>query len=164
MKWHVTVYLCLSIVLCACSKKHTQEIQTDIDLIKWERAHNKWHGYEILEDSIFMVPSAPLWGDSMTIPPLPPAPSFHYVWLSPSAPLTDLSRFPVYARRTVRRYAGDSIAQAQAQTEEHAKQVTKEKTPKLSHWWVYVLIFLFVDVIGLFVYFIWRLEKKAVPL
>lgn len=164
MRWRATVYLCLSIVLCACSKKHTQTFQTDVDMMQWERAHNQWHGYEILEDSIFMLPSAPPWGDSMTIPPPPPAPSFHYVWLSPSAPSPDLSRFPIYARRTVRRYAGDSIARAQAQTEEHAILVTKEKTPKGSHWWVYVLIFLFVDTIGLFVYFLRKLGKKAVPL
>lgn len=164
MKWHVVVYLCLSIVFCACSKKHTETLTQDIKVDKWWNDHHQWHGYEILDDSIFMLPSAPLWGDSMTIPPLPPAPSFHYVWLAPSATTPDLSRFPVYARRTVRRYAGDSIAQAQTQTEESVKQVNKKKIPAQTHWWVYVLIFLFVDTIGLFVYFIVKLGKKSVSL
>lgn len=164
MTWRTLLLVSVVSVCLSCSRKHVEQMQTDVTLAHWEKQHDQWRGYEILEDSIWLMPCAPLWGDSMTIPPCPPAPSFHYVWLSPSVVAPDLSKFPVYARRMVRRYGGDSLGVAQTNTEEHRKTTEKKVTPSGSHWWVYVLVFLFVDVLCLFVYFIWRFKKKSLPL
>lgn len=164
MTWRTLLLVSVVSVCLSCSRKHVEKIETDVTLAHWERQHDQWRGYEILEDSIWLMPCAPSWGDSMTIPPNPPAPSFHYVWLSPSVVTPDLSKFPVYARRMVRRYGGDSLGVAQTNTEEHRMSREKKVTPLGSHWWVYLLVFLFVDVLCLFVYFMVKLRKKAVPL
>ena len=164
MTWQTLLLVSVVSVCLSCSHKHVEKIQTDVTLAHWEKQHDQWRGYEILEDSIWMIPCAPSWGDSMTIPPCPPAPSFHYVWLSPKSVAPDLSKFPVYARRTVRRYGGDTVSVAQGNTKVHREYKEKEVTPSGSHWWVYVLVFLFVDVLCLFVYFVCRFKKKFVPL
>lgn len=164
MTWRITILFSVVSVCLSCSRKHVEQMQTDVTLAHWEKQHDQWRGYEILEDSIWLMPCAPFWGDSMTIPPSPPAPSFHYVWLSPSVVAPDLSKFPVYARRMVRRYGGDSLGVAKTNTEEHRMSTEKKVTPSGSHWWVYVLVFLFVDILCLFVYFVWRFRKKSLPL
>lgn len=125
MTWRTLLLVSVVSVCLSCSRKHVEKIETDVTLAHWEKQHDQWKGYEILEDSIWLMPCAPSWGDSMTIPPNPPAPSFHYVWLSPSVVTPDLSKFPVYARRMVRRYGGDSLGVAQTNTEEHRKSEEK---------------------------------------
>lgn len=125
----------------------------------------------LVVDCIFVAPVCSLWGDSMTIPPLPPAPSFHYVCLSGSAPrsapppvrpsVPRSGLVPVYVRRQVQKghsVRNDTLLGKGGRSVE-MKDVSKA-TGQGSHWWVYVLIFLFVDIIGLFVYFICRIDRK----
>lgn len=164
MTWRTLLLVSIVSVCLSCSHKHVEKLQTDVTLAHWEKQHDQWKGYEILEDSIWLMPCAPSWGDSMTVPPNPPAPSFHYVWLSPSVVAPDLSKFPVYARRMVRRYGGDSLGVAQTNTDIHETDNVYTKKSNRIHVNNLIIVFLFVDVLCLFVYFMVKLRKKSLPL
>lgn len=150
-----------ALMLLSCSHKTTENVTQEVNRTHWGEIVNLQDNDELVVDCVFVVPVRSLWGDSMTVPPLPPAPSFHYVSLSGSSPRPVPRPVPVYVRKTIKKaQTGVTTRGMDASTE---KAVTETKTKNKgggTHWWVYVLIFLFVDIIGLFVYFVWRIDRN----
>lgn len=151
--------------MSSCSHKTTHHLESREGYTHWGEKVVSMDCGGIMVDCIFVAPVCSPWGDSMTIPPNPPAPSFHYVCLSGSAPKSAPPPVPVYVRKRIQMtnvVRHDSVAAAG--NSEVVKNQNNSNSKGQSHWWVYVLIFLFVDIIGLFVYFLWRFGRKSLTL
>lgn len=161
MKWLRGSIFFGVLMLLSCSHKTTENVTSEVNRTHWGEVVNVHDNDELVVDCVFVVPVRSLWGDSMTIPPRPPAPSFHYVCLSGSSPRPVPGPVPVYVRKTIKKAQTGVTTRGMDASTEKAVTETKTKTKEGgSQWWVYVLIFLFVDIIGLFVYFLWKLDRK----
>lgn len=150
-----------TLMLLSCSHKTTDNVLQEVNRTHWGEIVNLQDNDELVVDCVFVVPVRSMWGDSMTVPPLPPAPSFHYVCLSGSSPRPVPRPVPVYVRKTIKKAQTGVTTKSMGTITEKEVRKTKTKTKKDGfHWWVYVLIFLFVDIIGLFVYFFCKLNRK----
>lgn len=161
MRWQSVSFIFEVLMLLSCSHKTTENVTQEVNKTHWGEVVNIQDNDELVVDCVFVVPVRSLWGDSMTIPPLPPAPSFHYVCLPGSSPHPVPRPVPVYVRKTIKKAQTGVTTRGMDASTEKAVTVTKTKTKGAStHWWVYVLFFLFVDIIGLFVYFVCKLDRK----
>lgn len=161
MKWLRVSFFFWVLGMLSCSHKTTEHVNQEVNRTHWGEVVNIRDNDELVVDCVFVVPVRSLWGDSMTIPPHPPAPSFHYVCLSGSSPRPNPKPVPVYVRKTIKKAQTGVTTRGMDTSTEKAVTKTETKTKEGgSHWWVYVLIFLFVDIIGLFVYFICKLDRK----
>lgn len=161
MKWLWCSIFFEILMLLSCSHKTTENVTQEVNRTHWGEVVHVQDNDELVVDCVFVVPVRSLWGDSMTIPPNPPAPSFHYVCLSGSNARTVPRPVPVYVRKTIKKAQSGVTTRGMDAITEKTVNKTRTKTREGgSHWWVYVLIFLFVDIIGLFVYFILKLREK----
>lgn len=161
MRWQWVSLFFGVLMLLSCSHKTTENVTREVNRTHWGEVVNIQDNDELVVDCVFVVPVRSLRGDSMTIPPLPPAPSFHYVCLSGSSPRPVPRPVPVYVRKTIKKAQTGVTTRGMDTSTEKAVTETKTKTKGGgTHWWVYFLIFLFVDIIGLFVYFVWRIDRK----
>lgn len=164
MKWQIVNALFLSTLTLGC--KHHEKMLNEQDTTRthWGEVVTTSSSLQDMIEEIYVNPSALLWGDSVAIPPLPPATSFHYMCLSGTVPPPSKKLVPVLVRRIRSTEVSRSDSTAQGGNQSLTKTQAKPLTKKGSHWLVYVLVFLFVDIIGLFVYFLWRLNRKYVSL
>lgn len=165
MIWQMLKIFILCALMWSCSHKTTHHLESREGYTHWGEKVVSMGSGGVMVDCVFVAPMCSPWGDSMTIPPNPPAPSFHYVCLSESAPHSAPTPMPIYVRKRIQMtniVRHDSVATAGNKRimDDHHESVSKSR----SHWWVYVLIFLLVDIIGLFVYFIWRFGRKSLTL
>lgn len=110
------VVMCVLVGLQAC-KSHRPLVESRI-VETHDHVVSDSEYWEIVEDTVYALPSALIRGDSVAIPPSPPAPSFHYVLLSQSPAPSVPSLVPVAARKIVKRGAvADSVRAVSSVTE-----------------------------------------------
>lgn len=148
--------LCLyaGMILCGC-KGHASLVK-ETTATEHETIQKGVEYWEEVEDTLYLLPVAPFRGDSMTIPPSPPAPSFHYVWLSPSS--VPSSIVPVAVRHSVKRGAQVDSTQASRMVEikETAPQ-TRVFTKEIRFWkWCSIAFFFILCCITCFFICIYR--------
>lgn len=148
-------------ILSACSHKTTREIQQSgslsFDSLRIANGTKMTVQLESLwiDDNYLRL----MWGDSMTIPPLPPAPSFHYVLPSGSSKGAPMGLRPVLVRKKIDIVnVSDSVQKSGTISNEwHKKETEKIKQP---FWkWSYLWYLVFVVIIALFVDFVWRSHR-----
>lgn len=112
------IFACVLVAVTSCGSRKPL-VREDIVL---ENRGNV-HGLEyrvMTADTIFAMPVPSLRGDSIAVPPLPPATSFHYVLRPHSDAPSSVPLVPVMVRRTSEiGYAVDSVRV-------HSEKIEKE--------------------------------------
>lgn len=156
----------LLLLLASCaSHRDARTLETqEVNRTHWGVLVDMQDKLVSVEDCLFITPIPSLWGDSMTIPPNPPAPSFHYVCLSDSAPPP--SPILVMRKKSVTSEVSHGKLQAKEQAKEQAnemvervseKEVTRQ--PFIPLWCKILIVILFVDIIVLNVDFVCRFRR-----
>lgn len=175
MKCYINSIMILSMVIAGCSHKIHKLSEQETTKTHWGEDIVRASSYDVLIDCCYVSPfffdyidrnMPDSFGGARTspAPQAPRATPFHYVL----HPQSDAPRrgcpVPVYVRkRTIMHHADSTGA-----TNDHFAEVSKkEETVKESAPWYLskiVIVLAFVGIIGLFVYFVWRVRRYFVPL
>lgn len=158
-KWllSISVFL-LSLFVCSC-RTHKEVTQATIQQV--QKAHTEETTQDDYEEIVtwYLEDTADVRGGSLPPPSLPPASVFHSSrGVAPKATPTKGLR-PVAAKVTQRHSRGITQRADSGALVTHAdisKKVLEKGVPSWV-WWLFA--FLFVDIIGLFVYFVCKTRR-----
>ena len=157
-------------ILVGCSHKIHKLSEQETTKTHWGEDIVRASSYDVLIDCCYVSPfffdvndsTLPdIFGGARTspAPQTPRATPFHYVLRPQSDARPDASPVPVYIRKRTIIHHADSTGVAN----DHFAEVSKkeEHVKESAPWYLskIVLVLAFVGIIGLFVYFVWRVRR-----
>ena len=170
MKCYTQSISVLSMILVGCSHKIHKLSEQETTKTHWGEDIVRASSYDVLIDCCYVSPfffdvndsTLPdIFGGARTspAPQTPRATPFHYVLRPQSDARPYASPVPVYVRKRTIIHHADSTGVAN----DHFAEVSKkeEKVKESAPWYMskIVLVLAFVGIIGLFVYFVWRVRR-----
>lgn len=164
MRWQLVNVFVLCLALYGCKTKVRTLDYLQSNQTHWGEYVNAGRTLSNEIEEIWVNPTISLRGDSVTIPPCPPATSFHYVWLPQSDAPSRAPLVPAIVRKVSRTsVTSDTTRHSDIQSLEEKKEVVNVSQPSFI-WSTFVKKLVFVGIICLFVYFVCRSLKNSLPL
>lgn len=164
MKWLLVNVVVLCLVLCGCKTKVRTLDYLQSNQTHWGEYVNTGHTLSDEIEEIWVNPAVSLRGDSVTVPPCPPATPFHYVWLPPSEAPKPVPLVPAFVRKVHKASVDVDTARSSAVTTEVVRRKVSKVSKPIKDWLTFVKTMAFVVVICLLVYFVFRRAKNSTTL